>query len=684
MVTAVGGSGVFSGPTGAQYQQAGVEGLSGALATQRAFAEQKRAQEWKELYDLAKANADTLQVPITSVMSDPGFQEVVRSKLGNSMGGFLGVGGQRRLDQFLSGLVQTYGGQAGEEYRSKGDVAAGRIVADQTPQVDRSMLPGYEQTAARIMAPPAPPVAGVTPPPAPPAAPAPTPAPAPASLEKNPPGFWQGTVPAADTLQPTSPITQAATTKVPPGSGTGVPDPEKVREWYRNTGLSLAAAFGNKDAAREKRIKDLTTAISQTEEELSVLRAAGDSTKLDMKLRFHQNNIAELDRLTNGEFSKQKSGSGPVPAQITPGLAAVKPAPEAAGQGAGVGAEASVDPQKLDTATLQNFWTKMYQEGKVSNPMAQVDTMRKLVADNPGSYQRLMGGSVQGATSPSGTETAPVGLEIPQKLGWSSDDIALFRKFYGQNIEDYQSLSGKEQAEYQRYVRLNTQLKNEFTKESRKEITRFRAAPGFEKNEAVQRSLGYLELTSPDNPILKDPRLAAFATDVTNQNIRQKEAAIRNELAQAGYTEAKIKTVVDDSEAALLMSQAEVLKARNEGVKAAYDGMDNVLSGLNDQFAKAMMEAKGNKAKEDEALAAYNNALANNPVLKTFWDSNVKLLAESNGMAIQMQNYMTQRAKFLRAGKEQEIPTASAFGTSGAGGDRTQAEADAFMQTQNP
>lgn len=663
MVTVVGGSGVFSGPTGAQYQQAGVEGLSNSLATQRAFQEQKRQALDLEIWRMAEDYGEKLGIPAVAAFQDPGFKGMAQQKLGSSMGGFLGLGGSRRTEAYLNELSRIYSGQEADRLAAEGNLARDRLRLQTREQVDESFdQAGYNAAYANLVAPPPPPAA-VTPPPAPGTQPpASTPAPASTPLQKNPPGFWQGTVPAADTLQPTSPVTQAATTKAPAGSGTGVPDPEKVREWYRNTGLSLAAAFGNKDAAREKRIKDLTTAISQTEEELSVLRAAGDSAKLDMKLRFHQNNIAELDRLTNGEFSKQKSGGGPVPAQVTPGLAASKPAPEAAGQSAGVGAAAPVDPQQLDTATLQNFWTKMYQEGKVTNPMAQVDTMRKLVVDNPGSFQRLMGGSVQGTTPASAAAAAPVGLELPTKLGWSSDDLALFRRFQSVSPDEIGS-DPQTRQEYARFRQMNQQLKDEFTKETRKEIRGYAAAPGYEKDQLVQQSLQFLETTDPSNPILKDPRFANLSTNLTQQNIRMAEAKIRNELAQAGYTEAKIKTVVDDTEAALLMGQAEVLKARNEGLKAAYEGIDTVISDLTAEFSKAMFAAKGNKAQEDAALAAYNKALSENPVLQSMWDSSLKLMAQSNGLQVTMENYMIQRAKFLQAGKTTQIPTASAFGT---------------------
>ena len=652
MVTVVGGSGVFSGPTGAQYQQAGVEGLSGALAQQRAFAEQKRAQEFLEIYNLAKANADTLQVPISSVMSDPGFQDVVRAKLGNSMGGFLGIGGQRRLDQFLNGLVQTYGGQAGEEYRSKGDVATGRIVADTGQDVQTVFdQAGFNAGLQSILNPPAP--VGVTPPPPPPPPPP----------------------PAASTPAPASTPGQLGQALTPTGTPAVKPVvAAPIAIGRLETEAQRAAAAADPEAAGYRGAMGLSTDEAAKVEEDKLISAWGYDPKTGTMVLSKQS-------LSKEELQKKAADtSNPITQRAALRLlkqsqaATTGTPPEAAGQSAGVDAGAPVDPAKLDVATLRDFWTKMYREGKVENPMAQVDTMRKLVIDNPGSYQRLMGGTVQGTgeTQAAKTQAAPVGLEIPQKLGWSADDLALFRRFQGMSQEEIGSDPGLRR-DYARFRQMNQQLKDLYTTETRKEIRSFKAAPGYEKDAAVQRSLKYLELTSPDNPLLNDPRFAAFKTDVTNQNIRQKEAMIRNELAQAGYTEAKIKTVVQDTEAASLMAQAEVLKARNEGLKAAYDGLDAVLSGLNDQFAKAMMEAKGNKAKEAEALAAYNNALANNPVLKTFWDSNVKLLAESNGMTIQMNNYMTQRAKFLQSQKSAAIPTASAFGASGTAEDQAAA-----------
>lgn len=668
MVTVVGGSGVFSGPTGAQYQQAGVEGLSGALAQQRAFGEQQRAQKYKELYDLAKAEADANGVPISTIFGDTAFQETAKAMLGNSMGGFLGLGGQRRLNQFLQGLEATYGGQAGEAFGAQRAAVRGEIVRGE-PVVERTMTPGYEQAVAGIMAPPPPPAA-VTPPPAPGTQPpASTPAPASTPLQKNPPGFWQGTVPSADTLQPTSPITQAATTKAPAGSGTGVPDPEKVREWYRNIGLSLAAAFGNKDAAREKRIKDLTTAISQTEEELSLLRAAGDSAKLNMKLRFHQNNIAELDRLTNGEFSKQKPGGGLVPAQFTPGLAESKPAPEAAGQSAGVGAWGTQTTAPIPGDTPDGFraWVRK------NRPNLSVALTGKDLRFEPGNenlyaeYKKSLGAS-QGTTPASTTTATPVGLELPTKLGWSSDDIALFRKFYGQNIEDYHSLSGKEQAEYQRYVRLNTQLKNEFTKEVRKESTGWRAADPRDKSVSTEKALKWMRASDPNGPIASDPQFSHLVENVHQLGINRVKAEISKLESEGIYTKAMATKMFQDAQSVDLISKAAYLKERSAAVKSMAETGSKLLEPILSGYTEMLKGAK-NDADRKSAEAWFNSQLANNAWFKSNAELFTKEMASVTGNPISVKEVPTDYWRFLfwsGAGESGRVPTVSPFGTGAA------------------
>lgn len=689
MVSVVGGSGVFSGPTGAQYQQAGVEGLSGALAQQRAFGEQQRAQKYKELYDLAKAEADANGVPISTIFGDTAFQETAKAMLGNTMGGFLGLGGQRRLNQFLQGLEATYGGQAGEAFGAQRAAVRGEIVRGE-PVVERTMMPGYEQAVAGIMAPPAPPAA-VTPPPAPGTQPpASTPAPASTPLQKNPPGFWQGTVPAADTLQPASPITQAATTKAPAGSGAGVPDPEKVREWYRNTGISLAAAFGNKDAAREKRIKDLTTAISQTEEELSMLRASGDSAKLDMKLRFHQNNIAELDRLTNGEFSKQKSGGGPVPAQVTPGLAASKPAPEAAGQSAGVGAAKkweNTDPTRAQTDQLKAFWDYAlaqkragnpdFAEFRGTNPAAgqSIDSLKNAATGYRNTFSRWASGDTgasQGTTSASTSAStataAPMGLELPTKLGWSSDDIALFRRFNGRDIEDYQSLSGQERADYQRYVRLNTQLKNEFTKEVRKESTGWRAADPRDKSVSTDKALEWMRASDPNGPIASDPQFSHLAENVHQLGINRVKAEISKLESEGIYTKAMAAKMFQDAQSVDLISKAAYLKERSAAVKSMAETGSKLLEPILSGYTEMLKGAK-NDADRKSAEAWFNSQLANNAWFKSNAELFTKEMASVTGNPISVKQVPTEYWRFLfwsGTGESGGVPTVSPFGTGAA------------------
>lgn len=584
MVTAVGGSGVFSGPTGAQYQQAGVEGLSGALATQRAFAEQQRAQKYKEFYDLAQKEAEARQIPMSVLFRDPGFKDVAKSMLGNTMGGFLGIGGDRRLDQFLGGLEKAYGGQQGEAYTGERAAALQEIVRG-PEQVERTLDPGYEQTAAGIMAPPAPPTAGVTPPSAPPAAPASTPAPA-------------STVPTT-VLQPVEQVGEYY--RNPDGtSGFGPsvpqqfegPGPQKIVEPANPLGYTLVS-MGN----AMNYVRALQQTISDPEA------------------------TAEAKAYARAELAKYPGVAQPGPDQS-----------EAAGQGAGVDAEYQ--------AAL-----KYAKEQRPNDPdFAKVTDMASLRANFPGTmrrYDQSRKTTTTPATSTSTTSAAPVGLEIPQKLGWSSDDIALFRKFYGQNIEDYQSLSGKEQAEYQRYVRLNTQLKNEFTKEVRKGGTEWRAADPNDKSVSTQRALQFIAASDPQGSIASDPRFSHLAENLSQLSVNKVKADIGRLVAAGELDRATAAKYMAEADAAGIMAQADYLKSRSEAIKSTLESGAKVLDPLYNAYQEKV------KQKDPNADVWLSKQLADNPWFKQFASTFVSELSKTTGNPVKIETVPVETWKFL-------------------------------------
>lgn len=611
MVSVVGGSGVFSGPTGAQYQQAGVEGLSGALAQQRAFAEQQRAQKYKELYELAKAEAEANNVPISTIFGDTAFQETAKAMLGNSMGGFLGLGGQRRLNQFLQGLEATYGGQAGEAFGAQRAAVRGEIVRGE-PVVERTMMPGYEQAVAGIMAPPAPPAA-VTPPPAP------------------------GTQPPASTPAPASTV---PTTVLQPV--------EQVGEYYRNPdgtsgfGPSVPQQF---EGPGPQKIVEPANPLGYTP--VSMGNAMNYVRALQQTISDPEA-TAEAKAYARAELAKYPGVAQPGPDQS-----------EAAGQGAGVDAEYQ--------AAL-----KYAKEQRPNDPdFAKVTDMASLRANFPGTmrrYDQSKKPTATAATSTSASSAAPVGLEIPQKLGWSSDDIALFRRFNGRDIEDYQSLSGQERADYQRYVRLNTQLKNEFTKEVRKESTGWRAADPRDKSVSTDKALEWMRASDPNGPIASDPQFSHLAENVHQLGINRVKAEISKLESEGIYTKAMAAKMFQDAQSVDLISKAAYLKEHSAAVKSMAETGSKLLEPILSGYTEMLKGAK-NDADRKSAEAWFNSQLANNAWFKSNAELFTKEMASVTGNPISVEQVPTEYWRFLfwsGTGESGGVPTVSPFGTGAA------------------
>lgn len=672
MVNVVGGSGAFSGPTGAQYQQAGVNALADAGAQQRAFREAKRQAIESEIWKYAQDYGAQMGVPAASAFDDPNFRAFAVQKYGNVLGGLFGIGGQARAEGQVDALGRMDTGQLAAQQDVERQFRSGNLSLGQEVQrtIDPDQVNQYLASLKEAGPPqpaPAPVAPGQTPAPAAPAAPvAPGPGPGQLGQSITPAGTAAVTpaVGAPIAVAPMTPEQIAAAAYDPEAAGFQGALGKTNEELLKAQEDAVIAKWGYDPATGQMKVEN----YGSPKAPISDIQKAANDPSNPVAMRAAQRILA-ANKLAPAGGSPSGVGAG-TPA-AAPAASTTTPAPASTNP---------PDPNSLDLATLQTFWDKMYKEKKVSNPRASEESMRKLVADNPGSYSRLMGGAAPAETTPASTTgaTPSSSLDVARKLGLSAEEVAAINKA---GSADPGSMSS---AEYALYRRGMEKIKNAAVKETR--TTKLEIKPGMENDPYVQDAVRLYGIMDPNGPYAKDPRTVQLTENLASLAIQGKKAEMERNLAAAGLDRAQAEVVKGNAMASAVMAEAEMMKAQNENLKNLMTALDSSVKPLFENYSKELSTAKNEKEVES-VKKKYADILSNDPAFKGVYDVYVDLLKKRGGdqYQVNLEEVLIDKYFFgIKVGQESAGKVASVNTGNGGqdptGGLTVSSEAEAAMQ----